>query len=122
MRHSWHDQPVELPLASAPVGEAEIGHRARGQTVDWLLFSAGVHVLHDEHTSTVVPAHTLAAEALTLERTLSDLVNQAYALTPAELALVWQTAPPRIPVPPPRFPGRESHGRPTGKLLRGFAV
>jgi hypothetical protein len=36
--------------------------------------------LHDEHTRTVVPAHTLAAEALTLERTLSDLVNQAYAL------------------------------------------
>jgi hypothetical protein len=37
--------------------------------------------LHDEHTNTVVPAHTLAAEALTLERTLSDLVNQAWSLT-----------------------------------------
>jgi len=35
---------------------------------------------------------------LTLERTLSDLVNQAYALTPAEIALMWQTAPPRMPI------------------------
>ncbi len=34
------------------------------------------------------PARTLAMETLTLERTLSDLVNQAYALTPAEIALM----------------------------------
>jgi hypothetical protein len=39
------------------------------------------------------PACALAAEALTLEHTLSDLVNQAYALTPAEITLLWQTAP-----------------------------
>jgi hypothetical protein len=31
--------------------------------------------------------------------TLSDLVNQAYALTPAEIALLWQTAPPWRPLP-----------------------
>jgi hypothetical protein len=37
---------------------------------------------------------------LTLERTLSDLVNQAYGLTPAEIALMWKTAPPRMPIPP----------------------
>jgi hypothetical protein len=30
---------------------------------------------------------------LNLERTLSDLVNQAYGLTPAEIELMWQTAP-----------------------------
>ena len=47
------------------------------------------------------PARALAAETLTLERTLSDLVNQAYALTPAEITLIWQTAPPRMPIPPP---------------------
>jgi hypothetical protein len=49
--------------------------------------------LRDEYT------RSLAAETLTLERTLSDLVNQAYALTPAEIALMWQTAPPRMPIP-----------------------
>jgi hypothetical protein len=35
---------------------------------------------------------------VTLERTLSDLVNNAYGLTPAEIALMWETAPPRMPI------------------------
>ena len=34
-----------------------------------------------------------------MERTLSGFVNQACALTPAEIDLVWQTAPPRMPIP-----------------------
>jgi len=62
------------------------------------LTAAGLRALRDEYTRTIVPARALAAEALTLERTLSDLVNQAYALTPAESALLWQTAPPRMPI------------------------
>jgi hypothetical protein len=53
--------------------------------------------LRDECTLTIAPA----AEALTLERTLSDLVNQACGLTPADIALMWQTAPPRMPIPSP---------------------
>ena len=57
--------------------------------------------MRDEYTRTIEPARALAAETLALERTLSDLVNQAYALTPAEIALMWQTAPPRMPIPPP---------------------
>jgi len=36
-------------------------------------------------------------EAAALERRLSDLVNQAYKLTPEEVALMWETAPPRTP-------------------------
>ena len=56
----WQSAPPRMPIPPL-----RFSGRARGQTVDWLLFSAGVHVLHDEHTSTVVPAHTLAAEALT---------------------------------------------------------
>ena len=46
------------------------------------------------------PARALAAETLKLERTFSDLVAQAYGLTPAELELLWKTAPPRMPPPP----------------------
>jgi hypothetical protein len=59
--------------------------------------------LRDEYTRTIDPARALAlaAETLTLERTLSDLVNQAYALTPAEIELLWKTAPPRMPISPP---------------------
>jgi methylase of polypeptide subunit release factors len=65
------------------------------------LSSAGLHALRDEHTRTIEPARALAAETLSLERTLSDLVNQAYGLTPAEIALMWVTAPPRMPVRQP---------------------
>jgi hypothetical protein len=69
------------------------------------LTAAGLHALRDEYTRTIEPARAPAAETLTLERTLSDLVNQAYGLTPAETALMWQTAPPRMSIPPPgRFP------------------
>lgn len=57
--------------------------------------------LRAESTRTIEPARTLTAEALKLERTFSDLVNQAYGLTPEEIELMWQTAPPRMPIPPP---------------------
>ena len=43
----------------------------------------------------------LAAEALALEHKVSDLVNEAYGLTPAEIRLMWDTAPPRMPIPRP---------------------
>ena len=65
------------------------------------LTAAGVHALRAEHTRTIEPALALAAETLNLERTLSDLVNQAYDLTPAEIDLMWKTAPPRMPIPSP---------------------
>jgi TaqI-like C-terminal specificity domain/Eco57I restriction-modification methylase len=44
---------------------------------------------------------TRRAEALSLETRLSDLVNQAYRLTPEEIDLMWKTAPPRMPIPKP---------------------
>jgi hypothetical protein len=56
--------------------------------------------LRDEYTRTIEPALALAAETLTLECALSDLVNEAYGLTRAEIELMWQTAPPRMPIPP----------------------
>ncbi len=59
------------------------------------------HALPDECSRTIASARALTAETLTLERTLSDLVNQAYALTPTKIALMWQTAPPRTPIPLP---------------------
>ena len=57
--------------------------------------------MRDEYTRTIAPARALAAETLALERTLSDFVNRAYALTPAEINLMWQTASPRMPILPP---------------------
>jgi len=71
--------------------------RIRGKTQP--LSAAGLQALRYEYTRTVAPGRAVAAETQALERTLGDLVNQAYALTPADAALTWQTAPPRMPVP-----------------------
>jgi hypothetical protein len=60
--------------------------------------AAEIARLKHEHSNTMVPAVAAAAEVLTLERRLSDLVNAAYGLTPAEVALMWHTAPPRMPL------------------------
>jgi|ERR1039458_6149302 hypothetical protein len=65
------------------------------------LTAVGVHALRDEYTRTIEPARALAAETMKLERTLSNPVNQAYSLTPSEIDLMWKTAPPRMPIPPP---------------------
>jgi hypothetical protein len=61
------------------------------------LTPASLAALRSEHTRTLEPARTLANEALQLERHLSDLINQAYGLTPEEVKLMWDTAPPRMP-------------------------
>ena len=76
------------------VGEVK---RIRGKKQP--LSSAGLHALRDDYTRTIEPARALAAETLTLERNLSALVNHAYGLTPAEIDFMWQTAPPRMPIP-----------------------
>ena len=73
--------------------------RIRGKKLP--LTAAGVQGLREEYTRSIEPALALAAETLKLERTLSDLINQAYGLTPAEIGLIWKTAPPRRPIPPP---------------------
>ena len=65
------------------------------------LTAAGLQTQRQEYTRTIEPARHLSTEALGLERTLAHLVNQAYALTPEETALLWSTAPPRMPISPP---------------------
>ena len=62
------------------------------------LTSAALANLRDEHARSIAPLRPLATEALRLELRLSDLVNAAYHLTPDEVALLWQTAPPRMPI------------------------
>jgi len=62
------------------------------------LSAAALKALRDEHAHSIEPARRLAREAQALEAQLSDLVNAAYGLTPEEVALLWQTAPPRMPI------------------------
>ena len=83
--------PFELD-SDGFVGEVK---KARGRTNP--LSAAGLRSLRDEHERTIEPAKRLAAEALALEHRLSNLVNAAYGLTPDEIAVMWSTAPPRMP-------------------------
>ena len=94
----WIEKPSNKLLTMAELdSDTWLGEvkRIRGKRLP--LTAAGVHALRDEYTRSVEPARTLAAETPTLERTLSDLVNQAYGLTPAEVELLWKTAPRWLP-------------------------
>jgi SAM-dependent methyltransferase len=74
------------------VGEVR---RVRGKQKP--LSAAAVRNLREEHTRTIAPIAQRFGEAARLEAELSDLVCQAYGLTPEEIELMWQTAPPRMP-------------------------
>jgi hypothetical protein len=65
------------------------------------LSAAALANLREEYARSIDPARALAAESLTLENEISNLVNEAYGLTPEEVALMWQTTPPRMPIAPP---------------------
>ncbi len=80
------------------------------------LSAAEVARLKREHAATIVPARQAAAEAQRLERRVSDLVNQAYGLTPEEVPLMWATAPPRMPLAHTIHLGRTSLTVPTPDL------
>lgn len=67
-----------------------------------LVSVAQFRVLKGEHARSVRPVQALAAETRQLEQRVSELVNAAYGLTPDEVALMWRTAPPRMPGEPPR--------------------
>ena len=51
--------------------------------------------VYNEYTPII---NTRQIEVKKLEQRLSDLVNQAYQLTPEEIDLMWRTAPPRMPI------------------------
>jgi hypothetical protein len=56
--------------------------------------------LKREHATTIEPLRKTRAEMFALERNLSDFINAAYGLTSDEVALMWNTAPPRMPFTP----------------------
>ena len=69
-----------------------------GLGMNQLRVKAEIARLKREHSETILPARNAATEVQRLERRLSDLVNQAYGLTPEEVAVMWATAPPRMPL------------------------
>jgi type I restriction-modification system DNA methylase subunit len=71
------------------------------------LTPAALKALRDGYTEQITPLQQEKAEVGVLERKMSDLVNCAYGLAPDETALLWETAPPHMPLPsPPTLTGR----------------
>ncbi|MGB3683122.1 MAG: N-6 DNA methylase [Rubrobacteraceae bacterium] len=61
------------------------------------LSPAGLKELRSGYADLATPVREGRAEAAKLEQRLSNLVNEAYGLTPEEVELLWSTAPPRMP-------------------------
>jgi Eco57I restriction-modification methylase/TaqI-like C-terminal specificity domain/Putative RNA methylase family UPF0020 len=59
--------------------------------------------LKEEYQRLLPPRRAEAAEALGLEQQIAALVDDAYGLLPQDVRLLWETAPPRMPTPPPSF-------------------
>ena len=57
--------------------------------------------LREEYTSTIMPMRRRLLQAVKWERRLSELVNEAYGLADDEVRLIWETAPPRMPITGP---------------------
>jgi SAM-dependent methyltransferase len=73
--------------------------RARGKKSP--LSAAALRNLREEHARTIAPLAERLREVGRIEVELSDLVCQAYNLTQEEIDLMWQTAPPRMPIANP---------------------
>ncbi len=68
--------------------------RPKGATV---LSPATLKALRSGYTEQATPMQKRQAEAVVLERTIADVINAAYGLTPEDVDLMWATAPPRMP-------------------------
>ncbi|MEQ9302548.1 MAG: TaqI-like C-terminal specificity domain-containing protein [Marinoscillum sp.] len=75
---------------------AEVRKRKPKQTSK--LKPSDIKALKEALVEYAEPARANLARITKLERRLSDLVNQAYSLTDDEVALMWKTAPPRMPL------------------------
>jgi len=65
------------------------------------LTPAALKDLQTGYAEQIAPLQQQRIEALALEHKLNDLINVAYNLTAEEIALLWETAPPRMPLSPP---------------------
>jgi hypothetical protein len=74
--------------------------RKRRAKMTHTLTPAALRALQAGYTEQLAPIQHDRTEAEILERRLSELINTTYGLTPEEVALLWETAPPRMPLKP----------------------
>ncbi|MBZ0306676.1 MAG: Eco57I restriction-modification methylase domain-containing protein, partial [Anaerolineae bacterium] len=87
--------------AFAELDEADFLEEVRKRSSERLT-PAGLRLLRENFATYSQSIRAAENERLQIEYRLSDLVNQAYQLTPEEIDLMWRTAPPRMPIPPPQ--------------------
>jgi hypothetical protein len=104
-RYSLQIETIPNPLRKPFTLDADqfISAIQKARGVRKPLTAAAISQIREEHARTVVPIARRLGEAMRYEQRLSDLVNEAYGLTPTEVRLMWRTAPPRMPILPPRL-------------------
>ncbi len=102
LRHTRGIEKPSMSLRNSPALDAEAFVSAVVEVLPkrQRLSAADIADLKREHAASIEPARQARAEIFALERELSDLVNATYGLTPEDVALMWRTAPPRMPFTP----------------------
>lgn len=102
LRHTRGIEKPSMSLRNSPALDAQAFVSAVVEVLPkrQRLSAADIVDLKREHAVSIEPARQARAEIFALERELSDLVNAAYGLTSEDVALMWRTAPPRMPFTP----------------------
>ncbi|WP_316227142.1 MULTISPECIES: Eco57I restriction-modification methylase domain-containing protein [unclassified Bradyrhizobium] len=105
LRHEW-----ELERSSAKHSEllsldadAFVGAIRAALPKKRKLSSTDISTLKREHATIIEPARRARAAIVASEYQLSDIVNEAYGLTPEDVQLMWESAPIRMPFMPAGF-------------------
>jgi hypothetical protein len=101
VQHGIEEPNAKLRASVSLDSDSFVSEVQKSKGIRSRLTAATLRSLRDEYTRTIEPARSLQAEALHLEHRLHDLVNEAYGLTPDEVRLMWDTAPPRMPITRP---------------------
>jgi len=101
VQHEISEPSLKLQDPIALDSDAFVKEVQRAHSKSNPFTAAALRGLREEYKRSVEPARLVSAEALRLEYTIHDLVNTTYGLTPEEVQMMWDTAPPRMPIPRP---------------------
>ena len=112
LRHEWELRKISSKLSDVGALDADgfVDEVRAELPKKRKLSSAEISELKREHAVTIEPARKARAEILRLEYQLSNIVNESYGLSPEEIRLMWETAPPRMPFMPPGFVPADNSG------------
>jgi hypothetical protein len=104
VQHEVSDPNTKLQNPVALDSDSFVNEVQKARGMKSHLTAAGFRSFREEHTRTIEPARLLADEARQLEYRLHDLVDEAFCLSSEDVRLMWDTAPPRMPILRPHLP------------------